>query len=156
MNFENRTGEMQDRDGLKREDLKCEDLKHEVLDRELAEALGEFRSSISAWAEAVISRPRAVAARPLQRPIWRLVVGWGLCCALFVGGLSTGMYTHVHRQQAAKIAAAQAAEQKRLATEKRARLEEEDLLAQVDSDVSREVPSAMEPLAQLMSGDSVQ
>jgi hypothetical protein len=35
----------------------------------------------------------------------------------------------------------------------RAQAEEEDLLAQVDSDVSREVPSAMEPLAQLMAED---
>ena len=31
--------------------------------------------------------------------------------------------------------------------------DEEDLLAKVDSDVSREVPSAMEPLAQMMSDD---
>jgi hypothetical protein len=30
------------------------------------------------------------------------------------------------------------------------------LLAKVDSDVSREVPSAMEPLAQLMAGDETQ
>jgi len=45
------------------------------------------------------------------------------------------------------------AEQQRLAAQERARQEEEDLLAKVDSDVSREVPSAMEPLAQLMAGD---
>jgi hypothetical protein len=31
--------------------------------------------------------------------------------------------------------------------------EEEDLLAKVDSDVSRQVPAAMEPLAQLMAAD---
>jgi hypothetical protein len=44
-------------------------------------------------------------------------------------------------------------EQERLAALERARQEEEDLLAKVDSDVSREVPSAMEPLAQLMAED---
>jgi hypothetical protein len=33
------------------------------------------------------------------------------------------------------------------------RQEDEDLLAKVDSDVSRGVPSAMEPLAQMMAGD---
>jgi hypothetical protein len=49
-------------------------------------------------------------------------------------------------------AAARAAEQQRVIAEQRAK-EEEDLLANVDSDVSREVPSAMEPLAQLMSDD---
>jgi hypothetical protein len=47
------------------------------------------------------------------------------------------------------------AEQQKMVAEARAQQEEEDLLAQVDSDVSREVPSAMEPLAQLMSGDSI-
>ena len=47
------------------------------------------------------------------------------------------------------------AEQQRLMAEQRAR-EEEDLLAKVDSDVSREVPSAMEPLAQLMAEDDIQ
>jgi hypothetical protein len=51
------------------------------------------------------------------------------------------------------MAAARAAESERLVAEQRASQEEEDLLAKVDSDVSREVPSAMEPLAQLMTED---
>jgi hypothetical protein len=54
----------------------------------------------------------------------------------------------------ARIAVAQV-EQQRLMAEQQAR-EEEDLLAKVDSDVSREVPSAMEPLAQLMAVDETQ
>jgi hypothetical protein len=47
------------------------------------------------------------------------------------------------------------AEQQRLAAaaEQQARQEDEDLLAKVDSDVSREVPAAMEPLAQMMAED---
>ena len=45
------------------------------------------------------------------------------------------------------------AEQQRLVAAEQAREEEEDLLSKVDSDVSREVPSAMEPLAQLMAED---
>ena len=36
---------------------------------------------------------------------------------------------------------------------KRATDEDENLLATVDSDVSRQVPSAMEPLAQMMESD---
>ena len=42
------------------------------------------------------------------------------------------------------------------AAQQQARQEEEDLLAKVDSDVSRAVPSAMEPLAQLMAEDESQ
>jgi hypothetical protein len=34
--------------------------------------------------------------------------------------------------------------------------QKEDLLASVDSDVARQVPSAMEPLAELMAGDESQ
>jgi hypothetical protein len=52
----------------------------------------------------------------------------------------------------ARVAAAQQAERQRAAAEQRAR-EEEDLMARVDSDISREVPIAMEPLAQLMAED---
>jgi hypothetical protein len=52
--------------------------------------------------------------------------------------------------------AAEAARQQKLADEQRALKENEDLLAQVDSDVSRQVPSAMEPLAQLMDVDEAQ
>jgi hypothetical protein len=37
-----------------------------------------------------------------------------------------------------------------------ARGQDEDLLASVDSDVSRAVPAAMEPLAQLMDDDGTQ
>jgi hypothetical protein len=36
------------------------------------------------------------------------------------------------------------------------RKDDEDLLAKVDSDVSRQVPRAMEPLAQLMVEDETQ
>jgi len=53
---------------------------------------------------------------------------------------------------AAQIAAAQKAEQERQAAAQRARdaaQHEDDILASVDKDISREVPSAMEPLAQL-------
>jgi hypothetical protein len=49
-----------------------------------------------------------------------------------------------------------AQEQQGLLREQQAKAEEEDLLAKVDSDVSREVPSAMEPLAQMMAEDERQ
>jgi hypothetical protein len=55
-----------------------------------------------------------------------------------------------------KIAAMRAAERERPVAQQQkqqARVEDEDLLANVDSDVSREVPAAMEPLAQLTAED---
>jgi hypothetical protein len=55
----------------------------------------------------------------------------------------------------ARIAAAREAEHQRQIAAERA-LEEEELLARVDSDISRQVPRAMEPLASLMTEDETQ
>jgi hypothetical protein len=63
-----------------------------------------------------------------------------------------GIHERDHRRELAKIAAQREAENQRQLVEERAR-EAEDLLAKVDSDVSREVPDAMEPLARLMAED---
>jgi hypothetical protein len=90
--------------------------------------------------------------KTVRQRSWRLAAGWALGCVLVAGSVSGGIYERHHRQELARIAAAQQAEQQRVAREQRAR-EEEDLLAKVDSEVSREVPSAMEPLAQLMAED---
>jgi hypothetical protein len=85
---------------------------------------------------------------------WRLAAGWALGCVLAAGSVAGGVYERHHRQEAARIAAAaEAAQQQKLAAEQRTQQENEDLLAKVDSDVSREVPSAMEPLAQMMAED---
>ena len=119
---------------------------------ELAQALKNFRASVLAWSEAAYSRPRT-AVKTVRQRSWRLAAGWALGCALVVGGLSGGVHERHHRQELARMAAARAAEQQRLVAEQRVREEEEDLLAKVDSDVSREAPSAMEPLAQLMAED---
>ncbi|MGA3371009.1 MAG: hypothetical protein ABSC48_04530 [Terracidiphilus sp.] len=122
----------------------------------LDEALQDFRLSLHAWSESAYSWPRR-AVEPGQRRVWRLATAWALVCVLAAGGASAGLWEH-HRQEM-KIAAARLVEQqRRLAAQQRARQEEEDLLAKVDlagvdSDVSREVPSAMEPLAQLMAED---
>jgi hypothetical protein len=122
---------------------------------ELDEALRDFRLSVHAWgdhvwSEAACSRPRTVV-EPGRRRIWRLATGWALACVLVAGGVSAGLWEHYRQEM--KIDAARVAAQQQLAAQERARQEEEDLLAKVDSDVSRAVPSAMEPLAQLMAGD---
>jgi Tfp pilus assembly protein PilN len=121
---------------------------------ELGEALSDFRMSVHAWSEAEFNRPRT-AIEPARRRFWRLAVGWALGCVLVFGSVSGGV-AYRHRQNEIKIAQARIAEQQRLAAQAQARQEEEDLLAKVDSDVSREVPSAMEPLARLMAEDESQ
>jgi len=121
------------------------------VDPVLEQALSQFRQSVHAWSEAVYSRPRT----PVQaaRSAWRLAVGWALGCVLLAGGVSGIAYEHHHRQVLARLALQARQAQQRRAAQQRA---DEDLLATVDSDVSREVPAAMEPLAQLMDEDTAQ
>jgi uncharacterized protein HemX len=124
----------------------------EAQDQALKQALANFRCSVLAWSEAEFGRERTPAKTVRQRS-WRLAAGWALGCVLVAGGAGGGVFEHQQKVQAARTAeAARAAEQQKVIAEQRAR-EEEDLLANVDSDVSREVPSAMEPLAQLMTDD---
>ena len=131
---------------------------HPQCDEALDEALRDFRLSVHAWSEAAYCRPRrALAAAPRYR-VWRLAAGWALGCVLVAGAVSGGVQVRHHKQQElARIAAlkqAEATDRLRLAQEEKDR--DEELLAKVDSDVSREVPSAMEPLAQLMAEDESQ
>jgi hypothetical protein len=136
----------------------------EELTPELDLSLREFRLSVHAWSAAAYSRPRAAVAAVRRKPVWRLAAGWTLSGVLLAGGVSTGVWEH-HRQeirQVNRMAAARVVEHERPAANERnqqvrqVRQEDEDLLAKVDSDVSRGVPSAMEPLAQMMAGDETQ
>jgi len=127
------------------------------MDAVLEQALENFRLSAHAWSDAVYSRPRqALSAAPRNR-MWQLAAGWALACLLLGGGVSTGLYVRHerHAEQMSRLAAAREAEHERLMADVRAR-EAENLLANVDRDVSREVPSALEPLAELMNEDSAQ
>jgi len=128
----------------------------EMLDPALKQAVGDFRQSIYAWSEAAYSRPRT-AVQIATRRSWQMAVGWALGCVLAAGSLSGGLYERHHRQAVARMAAQlRLARERKLAAQQRARQADEDLLATVDSDVSREVPVAMEPLAQLMDSDGNQ
>jgi len=123
----------------------------EVLDPALKQTLDDFKASMHGWSEAMMNRPRT-AHEIVVRRTWRLAAGWALASVLLAGAASGGLYERHHRQELARIAAArEAAHQQELAAE-RAQAEE-DLLAKVDSDVSREVPSALEPLAALSTQD---
>ena len=124
----------------------------EALEPELREALGNFKASVTAWSDAMISRPRE--AKTPARSNWGLVTKWALGCAVFAGTVSGGVYQNHRQQEAAKIEAARIAEQQReLAAQKTKEQSAEDLMAKVDSDIERQVPRALQPLASLMNED---
>ena len=83
-----------------------------------------------------------------------MAASWGLGCVLAVGSVAGGLYERRPVKEQAKIAATAAAQQQKIEAEHRK--QNEELFAKMDSDVSREVPSAMEPLAQMMALDSTQ
>lgn len=124
----------------------------EEMEPELHEALGDFKLSVGAWSEAMISRPRE--AKAPARTNWGAVTKWALGCAVFACTVSGGVYQNHKQVEAAKLEAARMAEQQH-ATEaaKLTNADEEDLMADVDSDVARQVPSALEPMATLMNDD---
>jgi hypothetical protein len=147
----------------------------EVAEAGLEETLRNFRSSVHAWSEAEFVRPRTVLVAEHRRT-WRSATAWALGCVLAAGTLSAGIYEHhahdqlarlAHRVAAQRIATQQAAKQNQLAAMQDAAQNQdtaeiatqaptpaagadEKLMAAVDQDVSQQVPSAMEPLAQLM------
>jgi hypothetical protein len=127
------------------------------LDSELQQALVNFRQSVHAWSDAEYRSEsesnRSRAMRVTVHSVWRPVLAWALGCVVVAGGVSGGIYDHhrivVERQQAA----ARIAHERQLAAQQKAQETDEALLANVDTDVSRSVPAAMEPLAQLMEDD---
>jgi hypothetical protein len=122
-------------------------------DFELEQALKDFKSSIYAWSEAELSRPR-MWTREVRHRSWRLALGWAMGSLLVVGSVSGGLLERQHKLEVMRMAAQQqAAERQKQLLEQQATVAvtDESLLAGVDSDVSRGVPSAMEPLAQMMS-----
>jgi len=146
-------------------------LAEDIADPIVAGALKHFKASVDAWSEAVYSPPRTVLET--TRRTWRLAASWALGCLLAAGSLGGTLYDRHVRRESARIAAIKAAEQKAALEHKaavqpvtativarrqptamkHAASENEDLLATVDSDVSRQVPAAMEPLAQMMVSD---
>ena len=125
-----------------------------VEDAALDRALSDFRSSVHAWSDAVYSRPRPIAAAS-GRAVWRKAAAWSLGSMLVIGTAGGGVLEIRHRQDAARVAAAREAQRQSALAEEREREAEEEL-AKVDTDVAREAPNAMEPLAQLMTEDDSQ
>jgi len=127
----------------------------ELLDPALQATLANFRLSVHAWADAAAARPRPLrAVSPHRSRLWRLAAGCALGCVLLAGSVSTGLYQH-HQKEIGIAQAREAEHQRQLAAARATQQarDEEDLLAKVDSDIARQTPSAMEPLARLMSDD---
>ncbi|HLY41714.1 MAG TPA: hypothetical protein VKR52_10890 [Terracidiphilus sp.] len=123
----------------------------EVVDPALEQTLRDFKANVHAWSEAEFNRPRMPKA--VVRRTWRMAAGWSLAAVLVGGAVSGGFYERQqHQRELANIAAARAAAQEHAMAEAQAKARtqaEDDLLANVDSDVSQEVPNALEPLAAL-------
>lgn len=124
------------------------------LDPTLDQALKNFRSSVHAWSEAEFSKPRTV--KVVRLTSWRTAASWALGCVLAVASIGGAFYDRHHQQEQAKATATEAARQQKLAAVQQTGKDDEDLLAKVDNDLSRQVPRAMEPLAQLMAEDEAQ
>ena len=122
--------------------------------QEMEQVLRNFRLSVHAWSDAVYQRPRLVEVAT-RRIAWRSAAAWALGSVLVISGAGGGLLGHQYQKEQARIAAVRQAEQQRQLEEQRAR-EAEAELARVDNDVSREVPDALEPLAQLMTSDDSQ
>ncbi len=136
---------------LNSEDRAREPEASEELDPVLRQALGDFKESVHAWSDAVYAQPRPVRSSVTSRS-WRLAANWSLAAVLIAGATSGGVYVHHERVVADRLAAQRAAEQQRqeaIARAQKQAQEEEEMLASVDTAISREVPAAMEPLAQL-------
>jgi hypothetical protein len=132
-----------------------EPLTGENEDQVVEQALRNFKTSVDTWSKAAMNRPCTTVK--VARHGWRLAAGWALGSAIAAVSVAGALHEREHRQEQARIAAAQAAAQK-AAQQKLSDVDQqlspaqndEDLLANVDSDVSRAVPAAMEPLAQMM------
>jgi hypothetical protein len=130
---------------------KVNPVETDVDDPVLRSALGDFRASVHAWSDAAYNRPRPALSSAPQATAWRRAAGWVLSLTLSFGILGTTAYERYSSQVVAQEKQHQQdLERQRLLDEQRARETEaatEDLMANVDSDVSRQVPAAMAPLA---------
>ena len=151
----------------KAEEPRMDELEKLELDPVLKQAFGDFKASVHAWSEAEFARPRAAHAKAHGLRRWAL--GWSVAGLLLAGGVS-GVVMLGHRGHqgpaTATVNGAQSPAQRtpeplqKTVTQEGARTasasaaaqvdpQEEELMASVDSAVSRTIPSAMDPLVDL-------
>lgn len=139
---------------------KVNPIETDIDDPVLRSALGDFRASVHAWSDAASNRPRPALSSAPQAIAWRRATAWVLSLALSFGILGSAAYERHHSQVIAQEKQHQQdLERQRILDEQRARetataTDTEDLMATVDSAVSRQVPAAMAPLA--LTADEIQ
>ena len=156
------------------------------MDMELQQALGHFKASMDAWSDHAMSRPwtaTKLAVRHGWQMAAGWALGCVVVMGSLAGAVHVVIHrqevARIAAQKAAeqRAAAAQGTKQpasvqpvsaqsdkktpaatvrKVSAAQDSAQDKDENLLASVDSDVSRAVPAAMEPLAQLMDDNATQ
>jgi uncharacterized protein HemX len=128
----------------------------EELDPALGQALRDFKASVHAWSDDAYYRARSLRTA-VRRGSWRLAVSLSLASALCAAVIGSSVSQQRREEAQARVALAeqQAVRDRQLAQERAEEQEQqaEKILASVDTAVSREVPSAMEPLAAM--GDAM-
>jgi len=127
----------------------------EADDLELEAALKNFRQSMRSWSDSEFGRMRTIA--PVGAGFWvrmrKQIVAGALGCVVAVTAITIPVNV-VHNRQIAALHQAQLREQKRQADEaalQASQVNDDKLMADVDSDIAQEAPDAFEPLASLMS-----
>ena len=142
-------------------------LKEQAEDVQVEAALRNFRASIHHWSEQEFARPRAIERTRwsrFQTGFWRMIanpaLGGTLAAALLIASVGVPMgIQHEHKIAAERQAALD--QQKReleqhLAAEEAKKsaaantVDDGAFLDDVDSDIARATPDAMQPLASLM------
>jgi hypothetical protein len=132
-------------------------------DPELDAVLSDFRASVHARSEAMYrsrfqtagrSRALVLSSAP-RRALWHHSMAWALSVVLTAAVVSAGLLQYHQKEVARQAAIQRELDRQRMVSQQHAR-DTDDLLARVDSDVSREAPTAMEPLASLMADDETQ
>jgi hypothetical protein len=133
--------------------------KQEADDLELEAALKNFRKSVRSWSDTEFGRVRSIT--PVRAGFWvrmrKPIVAGALGCVVAVTAITIPVNV-AHNRQIAALHEAQAREQQRLAGEaamqaalRAAEVNDDKLMADVDSDIAQEAPDAFEPLASLMN-----
>jgi hypothetical protein len=142
------------------------DERQQTSELSVDEALRHFRASVIEWSERElrsVDGARTVPNRQRSRwqmwsTAWSPAVGWAMAAVLVFAGVGVPVGIHHRDQIQAERQAAELREQQKqrdAAVEARqqalAKIDDDELLNHVDSDIAQETPDAMAPLASLMS-----
>ena len=134
-------------------------------EQELAGVFRAYRESVQSWSSDLMSRERRIAVVSTRRPLSLRLATFAMTAVLLASVVTGGVVQHERNvQEAQKIAQQKADAQKladlKVAQEKKAAadhlaanqsVQDDELLSDVDSDIAQDSPSAMEPLASLMT-----